>query len=448
MIDMRNRLLLALGASSALALGACAEDTVVGDTQEGCVATDDGYTCSGEITESLTWAQGTVVQLTDLVFVTGGTLTIEQGVTVLGDSGSALIITRNAQIDAVGTSAQPIVFTSSKAEADRRRGDWGGLVLLGEAPINVDAGQIEGIEADDARGSYGGNDPAHDCGTVNYVRIEYAGFEIGADNELNGLTLGGCGSQTDLDYIQVHMGLDDGIEFFGGTADISHAVISRPGDDALDWDEGWSGRAQFVFIQLDASAENGFESDNLESNNDATPRSNPTIYNVTMVGSDDPDASNRGMLLRRGTGGVIANTIISGFRNEAIDIRDEATVSNLEDGTLNVDYLYIYDIGEDGSSWFSDESGVDDEGEPKDDDGGFIEEDHFLDEVLTIEYLDPELEDAQNLADPDPRLGATSPAATGGATPPGGGFFDTSATYYGAFDPAAASWMTGWTDFP
>src|SRR5690606_22343576 len=92
----------------------------------------------------------------------------------------------------------PIVFTSSKDAGSRRRGDWGGVVLLGSGPINVPAGQIEGIEATDSRGSYGGADPAHDCGRLHYARIEFAGYTIGADNELNGLTLGGCGSNTDI----------------------------------------------------------------------------------------------------------------------------------------------------------------------------------------------------------------------------------------------------------
>src|SRR5690606_10551433 len=210
-------------------------------------------------------------------------------------------------------------------------------------------------------------------GRLHYARIEFAGYTIGADNELNGLTLGGCGSNTDIDFVQVHMGDDDGIEFFGGTADVKHAIVTRAADDSVDWDEGWQGRIQFLAIQQEgAEGDAGFEADNLEDNNDATPRSMPKIYNATMIGSDDPAADQRAMVIRRGTGGEIFNFVITGFPKEAIDIRDAATVALIDGGELSFGGLLVFDIGADGTSYFAEEMGEDD------DDNGFDEGEYFM----------------------------------------------------------------------
>ena len=422
-------------------IAACGDEVTTNQT------VDDPFTFSGEIASDTTWESGNTYTLADLTYVTNGaTLTIEPGVTVVGDSGSALIITRGASIDAEGTASEPIVFTSSKTAGERRRGDWGGVVLLGSAPINVPSGQIEGIEASDSRGAYGGSQAASSCGTLRYARIEYAGFTLGPDNELNGLTVGACGSGTTLEYIQVHMGDDDGIEFFGGSANLRYAVISLAEDDGLDWDEGWNGNVQFLVVQQEgAVGDNGFECDNLEDDNDATPRSAPTIYNATLVGSNDPDADQRGMNLRRGTASTLRNVIVMGFTKEAIDIRDAATVANAENGDLSINNFLFYQIGEDGESYFSDEP-VD--GSDDDDDGGFVESDFFTDELFENHFgVDPELADPYNLTAPDFVPAAGSPVGMGFATSPGG-FFET-ADYIGAFEPGASStWMDGWTAFP
>jgi hypothetical protein len=111
--------------------------------------------------------------------------------------------------------------------------------------VGVDAGDAGPASFADP----GEPDPDHDCGTLRFVRIEFAGFEVGDTNELNGLTLGACGRRTVLDYVQVHLGADDGIEFFGGTTDLRHAVITGANDDSLDWDQGWTGRVQFLAIR-------------------------------------------------------------------------------------------------------------------------------------------------------------------------------------------------------
>ena len=132
----------------------------------------------------------------------------------------------------------------------------GGLVLLGKAPINVEGGTnlIEGIDISnpdvpDNGSRYGGDDSAYDCGQLNYTRIEFAGFELTEGNELNGLTLGACGTATTLNYVQVHEGLDDGIEVFGGAPNLKHIVLSNIEDDSLDWDQGFQGNIQFLLIK-------------------------------------------------------------------------------------------------------------------------------------------------------------------------------------------------------
>ena len=197
---------------------------------------------AGDITTDTTWTKDKLYTLRGYVFVTRGTLTIEPGTVIQGDSGSALAIGQDAKVHAVGTAAEPIVFTSSSPTP--AAGNWGGLVLLGKAPINVTGGTnlVEGFATSFGdRVRYGGTNAAHDCGTLKYVRVEYAGFELAPGNELNGITLGACGTATEIDFVQSHLGLDDGIEVFGGTVNLKHIVISAPDDDGLDWDLGWTG---------------------------------------------------------------------------------------------------------------------------------------------------------------------------------------------------------------
>lgn len=258
------------------------------------------------------------------------TLIIEPGVTVRGLPGSFISIMRGSKIDAVGTASKPILFTSLK-NADRKRGEWGGLVINGNAPINVcKAGSSvceaisEGIK--DREVKFGGNNPLDNSGKLKYVVVEYAGYPISQDNELNGITFNGVGSETEVEYIQVHMNSDDGIEFFGGTVNAKHVVLTQNEDDSLDWDMGWTGKVQFLIADqgLD-KVDNGIEADNYKSPMNAVPRSNPTISNMTLIGSPQ---SAYGMLLRRGTGAYIANSIVTGFAKACVDIDDQETFNN------------------------------------------------------------------------------------------------------------------------
>jgi hypothetical protein len=426
----------------ALGLVACGDSTVDNNPDSG--VNNQIVELSGEITQDTTWTKDKQYILTDLTYVMApATLTVEAGTTVMGDPGSALVITRGAKIRATGTAAEPIVFTSSSRVGERRSGDWGGVVLLGAAPINVGAGenQVEGIDPSESRASYGGTDSSHECGALSYVRIEFAGFELSTDNELNGLTVAGCGSSTKLDYVQVHKGKDDGIEFFGGQPDAKHIVVTNAEDDSIDWDFGFRGRIQFLLIQQNpAEADAAFEADNQQDNNDASPRSKPTVYNATIIGPRGTSGTQHGLVLRRGTWGIMKNFILVGYPKAAIDIRDAAGVNGM---MMNPPELTVE------SSLFNDNVLDFDDDADKDDDGAF-DEAIFLGDVARSNQMsiDPMLPDAFNLAAPNAVPPASSPAATGGATAPNDGFFDASATYIGAFQPGGTNWAQGWTAFP
>jgi hypothetical protein len=262
-------------------------------TVAGVDCEDNLCVLTGTITEDYTMTANNAYLLRGGVFIgddtSENTLTIEPGTIIYGETNSdgMLVVRRNAKIMAEGTAEAPIVMTSSKNEGLRTRGDWGGVIINGNAPINS-CGKKGFCEAfgEGGTGFYGGTNLDDSSGVLKYVRIEFAGTLISPDNELNGLALQGVGANTTLDYIQVHMNADDGVEFFGGTADIKHLVVSGVGDDALDWTDGWQGNGQYIVLQqhLDAG-DNGIEADNNGENNIAAPMSNPTLSNLTIVGS-------------------------------------------------------------------------------------------------------------------------------------------------------------------
>lgn len=400
---------------------------------------------SGSLTGNIRWEAERTYLLKGVVFVEAGAqLNIEAGTRVLGEAGSALVVTRDGMINARGSRERPVLFTSARKPGTRGRGDWGGVVLLGNAPVNTGTGHIEGIDRSDPRGAFGGADETDNCGVLNYVRIEFAGHEMSTDNELNGLTLGGCGSGTLLRYVQVHMGLDDGIEFFGGTANLKHVVISRPGDDGLDWDMGWRGLGQFIVVQQGPEAgDNGIEADNLKSDPDSTPRSAPSLANLTLVGARGSERVQRAMTLRRGTGGDFRNLLITGYGGDVIDIRDAATVQQVEQQGLRFASLLIADPPR-GQALFEPETGE------HDDDQGFDEQRYFA--ALADSELsssNPLTGAVYDLRAPDFIPPAGSPAEQHPSDIPQGEFWDQGARYRGAFRPGSgASWMAGWTAFP
>ncbi|MCA9581455.1 MAG: hypothetical protein KC416_06650 [Myxococcales bacterium] len=424
------------GASNLNGNGSCPP---IGDRME--------FEVEGDIDEDTSWSCDTLPILTGRLFVTdGATLTLESGTVVFGDEGSAVIVTKGARLLSLGESDNPVVLTSSSPL--RQRGDWGGVVLLGDAPINVPGGtnHIEGIEINDDRGLYGGQDSKGNCGELTYTRIEYAGDEFSIDNELNGLTLGGCGSDTKLSYIQIHRGLDDGIEFFGGTASVDHLVVTGAMDDSIDWDEGWTGTASFIIVQQHPGAgENAIEADNLEDPNTASPRSNPEIRNATLIGPNEAAGNHRGILFRRGTWGMVKNAIFMGFGKEAIDVRDAETVKGATQDpiALSVEGSLFFEIGGPGKEAWFDKEPMD--GSEEDDDGAFDEAAFFSNGARKNLFgTDPMIADAYDITEPDFVPAADAPGGMGAVS--GADF--KGATYVGAIQPGGEDWTAGWTAFP
>ncbi len=289
----------------------------------------------GRITSNRTLKADYVYKLRGLVYVTNGAvLTIEPGTKIVGELGrnGALIITRSCKIIADGTSERPIVFTSEAANPTR--GDWAGLIVLGNAPTNASfngqqgVGEIEGgVNNSDGLGLYGlgaSSNPADNSGILRYVRIEYAGYAFLPDKEINGLTFGGVGNQTIVDHIQVSYANDDSFEWFGGTVNCTHLISYKTLDDDFDTDNGFSGKVQFAIALRDSSVadisgSNGFESDNDAGGSSTTPQTGAVFSNVTLIGPratlNNAGNSNfkRGAHLRRNSALSVFNSIIMGW---------------------------------------------------------------------------------------------------------------------------------------
>lgn len=301
-------LLFSIVLLSALLFTSCEKETV-----DPIVEEDPTAKITANITENTTWKSGNVYILGGRITVMSGvTLTIEPGVIVKGEAGTganatALLVARGAKIMAEGTAAKPIIFTSVADEImpeDITAGNfgspnldpdinglWGGLMVLGKAPISasnesgdVSEVQIEGIPTSDLNGLYGGNVPNDNSGVIKYVSIRHGGTNIGSGNEINGLTLGGVGSGTIIENIEVVANQDDGIEWFGGSVNVKNAVVWNAGDDAIDTDQSWSGTLDnFVVI---APGNHNFELDGPEG----SMKAGHTIQNGTVV-ANDPSAS-------------------------------------------------------------------------------------------------------------------------------------------------------------
>jgi hypothetical protein len=420
----KNGLMLAAAASLALGLSGCSSDSS-SDTGNNPGGSGGEVTrVSGSITSSTTWTSDKTYLLQGAVFVRpGATLTIQAGTKVVGEKSSlgTLVVARGGRIVAQGTETNPIVMTSDRNVGSRARGDWGGLILNGAAPLNVPGGVKEG-EGD--TGEFGGTDPNDNSGILRYVRVEFAGIEFSPDNELNGIAFQGVGAGTACDHLQVHYNLDDAYEWFGGTVACKYLVGTAAGDDTFDWTDGWTGRGQFWVGQHKGDdADSGIEADNLEGAVDATPRSSPTIYNVTLIG--DPGTANgtesaNGMVLRRGTGGDLRNFIVLGFKRIGVDVRDRA-IDMAKDGTLVFGNAIVHGNGQGTLNGYTGWANVSQE--------------------------NPQLGDPYNLAAPNWQPAAGSPARNGAvavATPPNDGFFEGTNFIgaIGATDWTKAGWVT------
>ena len=317
-------------------------------------------TINTDITASRTLYADTAYTLSGFIHVANGAvLTIQPGTKVYGDYntvGSALMIMKGAKIQAVGTAAAPIVFTSSRAAGQRQPGDWGGLLLVGNAPnnrsgvVNVEGTGTDGNMVVDGKNytvQYnGGNVATDNSGTLQYVRVEFAGFAPLQDQEFNAFTFAAVGSGTRASYLEALDGLDDSYEFFGGGFDIDHLIAFETADDVFDMSEGWQGRMQYLIgistVQLTPRTGAGFYSVDLEGiendgcngtgcdlGHNSTPFTIPLVANFTLIGCGQATcmgaSGGHGMMLRRGTGGYYVNGVVARWTSDGISLRDPAT---------------------------------------------------------------------------------------------------------------------------
>lgn len=292
---------------------------------------------SSSITSNTTWTSDKIYELDGRIFVEdGATLTIEAGTIIKGQEGtgtnaSALIVARGGKLIANGTASSPIIFTSildnieigqtSGTNLDETdNGKWGGLIMLGYAPISAGDGdtesQIEGIPATDARGTFGGSNSADNSGSLNYVSIRHGGALIGAGNEINGLTLGGVGTGTSISNIEVVANLDDGIEFFGGTVDVDNLLIAFQGDDGVDIDMNYSGTVNNFAVVHGIDTDEALEIDGPEGSTHTTGMftlSNGSIWTT--------DGTGTGADLKSKAQGTISNVYWEGYTSKMVKIR-------------------------------------------------------------------------------------------------------------------------------
>lgn len=444
-------------------------------------------TIATDITTSRTLFADTAYTLSGFIHVANGaTLTIQPGTTIKGDYnvlGSTLMIMRGAKIQAVGTVNAPIVFTSSRPAGQRQPGDWGGLLLIGNAPDNR-SGRVD-IEGSGTDGTaivsgknypvqYNGGTVATDnSGTLAYVLVEFGGFAPIQDQEFNSFTFAAVGSGTRASYLESLAGLDDSYEFFGGGFDLDHLVAFETADDVLDMSEGFSGRVQFVVamstVQLVPRTGGGFYSVDLEGIEndgcngtgcdlgfDSAPFTIPLIANVTIIGCGQASCmgagGGHGMMLRRGTGGYYVNSVFARWSTDGISLRDAATYTragSTKTPSASADLQVRNVLFADVPKVFQDSSAIQ----------------NLLD--LTANSLTLSTATAASLFTAIPAVGAAptglsafdfspatgSPIATGGLSTFTGaiatkaGTFVTGTAYLGAAAPGGAKWWTGWTAY-
>ncbi|MBL7868304.1 MAG: hypothetical protein JNM71_09810 [Flavobacterium lindanitolerans] len=269
-----------------------------------------------------------------LVVANGAKLTIEPGAiieaTARPDNSTEdiryIAVAQGGQIFVNGTATNPVVMTSSV----KSPGKWGGLVICGKAPINK--GATASAEVSDL--TYGGTLANDNSGSIRYLRIEYSGYAYNSEKEFNGLSLFGVGSGTTIEYVQVHEGADDGIEFFGGTVNTKYLISTSNEDDSFDWTEGWNGTNENWYGKLGLGRGNrGIEADNNSNNHLATPIANPNIKNLTLIGLGAQGSESQALKLRVGTKGQFDNLVLSNFVT-GFDVQHNESIGYVANGTL------------------------------------------------------------------------------------------------------------------
>lgn len=422
-------------------IAACVETPTPTTTPEGYTCEGDLCTVTGPLLSDTTFTADKRWLLKGGVFIgddadpsrSPATLTIEPGTKIFGDTAalSFLLVTRGSKIVADGTEDAPIVFTSAKDPGQRARGDWGGLVINGQAPVNGCSGDPCTLLGEAGTGTYGGADPNDDSGILRFVRVEFAGALIDDENELNAYGFQGVGSGTVIENIQAHMVGDDCVEFFGGTANARRVVCTGIADDNLDWTFGWTGKLQFMVAQQYADAGgNGIEADNNEANHELTPVSHPTISNVTLIGVPGSANSKVGVLLRRGTEADLSNIVVKGFNDRCFDMDDEATFASAAAGRTSIRNS-IFDCTE---------LTKDDEGD------AFVLSTWLVENGTGNTQGDPALLAPSSTTTPDFRPSAGGLAASGGDTP-SDSFFQPASFRGGIGTDESGDWTKGWTEF-
>ena len=354
---MKNKILLAMVISATLFIS-CGQD---GTSDIVINLPDNGgdnsgnqgqfVSLSGSITSDLPLDSTNEYKLTGPTVIEDGvTLTIPAGMVIEAAATGAdvyLAVAQGGKIIAEGTSSQPIIFTSDANTPNA--GDWGGLILLGKAPVNSITGSATAT-SEIGNLSYGGSEADDNSGILRYVRVEYSGGKASGQSENNGFSFYGVGSGTVVEYIQMFEGSDDGVEFFGGTVNVSYLSVVNSQDDSIDWTEGYTGTITDAYVKHGVSHDKGIEADgyNTDVGNNSNPLyfSKPTVTNLTIVGLGS-GTGNEAIRLRAGTQGIFTNVKLEGFA-EGFDLDgdqgDNPTGAGVLSGDLNVNSVIFSDV--------------------------------------------------------------------------------------------------------
>jgi hypothetical protein len=360
---MKNRLIFGLALLGALALTSCASDdtadinitdnSVVNNTTTNPGGGTTGQTIflSGTYTEDLDLDANNNYKVNgSLIMAAGTTLRVPAGMTVealAAGSDVYIAISQGARIEAIGTADNPIIFTSDASAP--AAGDWGGLIILGSAPVNSVSGNATST-SEIASLPYGGTVANDNSGILRYVRVQYSGGSADGQSENNGISFYGVGNGTIVEYVQVFEGKDDGIEFFGGTVNVSYAAVINAQDDSIDWTEGYTGTITDAYVKHGADHDKGIEADgfNTDIGNNSNPIyfSAPTITNLTIIGLGSSNSS-EAVRLRAGTRATFTNVLLEGY-GEGFDLdgnnTDSPTGAGVTAGETTVTNILFTDI--------------------------------------------------------------------------------------------------------